>query len=228
MFLSIQNVYSSVLDTETKPELVMFVDIALLDRNKQLTGMQQKLSNVIDILTKESISFEILYLPWKRILREAAKIDNALIFDIVKTPARSTSYHWLHILDEDTLYLYGLNKFRTLVESRETAVSHKHKAACEVGTVQCNILKKFGFKHRQILYIPSSSNSKLEELIFRGRADFMLGYNSTVTRHLIELNKPPNSMAPLLEVSKTVEYLAAPITLRSDLLIRLTKAFKEH
>ena len=205
-------------------DLIVYVDQSL-DLSPNITDPSnevKRLKLLMGELRRGGLKYKIIPKPWARIIRDASLKDNVLIYGMSKTNERENDYNWLFQIQNVSVNLFGLKSLAEENLSKETILNSNYKALCEIGTAECFFLEYYGFPNSQIIKTPSSNNpAHLEEMILRKRASFSIGIDADVKNNLKLLGQPQDTIIPVAKITDIGIYLAAPKSLRSDLLNRL-------
>lgn len=227
------SVYSQDGRISLSPVLNIYLSTSFLSQqeNESISSKSNKRFNdFLENLEAAKIKYKTTTLPWVRLIREVKLKDNAIIYGITRLEERENDFHWLLSLtpEEDTwVQLYGVNDPKNINLTKEDILDKKHTALCEIGTAECTILKQFGFGDDQIISNPSSTNqAQLELMVLRGRADYVLGFESDVKDNLKALGLEEDAVIPVQKVMELEIYLAAPNSLQPELLAQVKNALK--
>jgi polar amino acid transport system substrate-binding protein len=176
-------------------------------------------------LVHTGLEHEFAFMPWPRALREVEESDNGLIFALLRMPDREARFHWILPLTEaGPMRLFARKGAIPTGFGREAVVQQRRTAACEKAAAQCMVLRDFGFPSERILLVPEARDGAVEQMILRGRADFMAGFDDAVTGNLARLGYAPDALVPIADLNNMPDYLAAPKMLDARLLVRLQHA----
>ncbi|GHF19336.1 hypothetical protein GCM10017044_12400 [Kordiimonas sediminis] len=165
------------------------------------------------------LAYDIMFVPWGRAVLLTEKNDRALLFQLLRTDEREDKYHWiLPIFGDEPLYLFG----RTGLEVTSGMPSLSgYSAACIKDSVQCDLLLELGFDADKILVMSSSTPAALEQLLVRGRVDFILGFQYGVCMNLEVIDHSMLDVVAYKQIKLASDYLAAPLHIAEDILQKL-------
>jgi len=211
------------------PKLIIYGDSAVPKESPDGAFLPtRKTRDMVEaFLVHTGIEHEFAMLPWPRALREVEESDNGLIFALLRMPDREARFHWILPLTEaGPMRLYARKNATPVGFSQDTVELLLSTAACEKAAAQCVVLREFGFPRDRILLVPEARDGAVEQMVLRGRADFMAGFDDAVAGNLARLGYAPDALVPVADLSNVPDYLAAPKMLDTRLLERLQEAVK--
>lgn len=120
------------------------------------------------------LSYQIRYVSWLRAIREVETRDNALIFQILRTPKREVQYQWL-VADRQVpvnLVVLSQNPKKDWPLSR-LKQEQSIRIGCPAASAYCEILLQQGFSTSQVETIGRMGEDSTERALLAGRVDFI-------------------------------------------------------
>jgi polar amino acid transport system substrate-binding protein len=211
------------------PKLIIYGDSAVPHESPDGNFLPtRKTRDLVEaFLVHTGLEHEFAMLPWPRALREVEESDNGLIFALLRMPDREARFHWILPLTEaGPMRLYARKDATPVGFAQDTVETLRSTAACEKAAAQCMVLRDFGFPRDRILLVPEARDGAVEQMVLRGRADFMAGFDDAVAGNLSRLGYAPDALVPVADLNNVPDYLAAPKMLDARLLKRLQDAVK--
>ena len=175
-------------------------------------------------LDQTDLTYEIQSIPWERSYLEATTKDNVLIAHLDRTIQRENQFHWIYKLSSTTYSLIARNEPRFRNATIEQIIAGDDMAACIKVSAPCDMLKNIGIPENRIIEFPDYVGLIVAELVLERRAAFMLEDFNIISKRVIELQLPENSLIPLFDVQSISSYLAAAKNIDPDILSRLQQA----
>lgn len=185
-----------------------------VNANNQVVGMATGL--VEQIMKESGLSYHISVQPWVRSMRDAATLENTLIYPMVKTDKRGETYEWLVPLFTDRFFLIG-HKDDTRPVTIEKIRRGDFIVVCLANDVSCSLLGTAGFPAQNILHFTTYGEIiSTFKMMASGRADF---YADTLFRyHFDNGGIAKTTFKPIYPLGETSEfYLAAGKHVRADI-----------
>ena len=166
------------------------------------------------ILADLGIPNNIKRLPFKRALRKVQTEDNVLLFNVLKTNARSKTMQWVGPLRTYRSYFYEASARPTDIASIEDA--KKVLAICVLsGNIHHTKLVSLGFDN----IIQAASYAQCRELLERGRVDLMPS-----GEHPVFMKSAENSVKfqnTGVQISERDGYLGVSLNVPSEIIEKL-------
>jgi len=161
------------------------------------------------IMRRAGVTFVIEVQPWKRSLAEQKNTPDSLIYPLTRNKHREASYQWLVPLVTLNLSLYGLSeKF----DSSYDVKTGNHRFACFTESSFCNELEAIGIPESSILKITNIDVNKQFELLQRGRIDFVIASEATISKYINKYKIPSKQLVKLDKYQFIItDYLASNI-----------------
>lgn len=200
-------------DDAALPKLIVYGDSAAPhegpEESFQPTAHTFQLVNAF--LTHTGLEYEFAFMPWPRALREVQASNNGVIFALLRMPEREPGFHWILPLTEaGPMRLFARKGDIPEDFEAENMAQWSGTAACEKAAAQCMALEEFGFPQERILLIPEARDGAVEQMVLRGRADFMAGFDDAVAGNLARLGYAADALVPVANLNDVADYLAAP------------------
>ena len=213
-FEPVLNVY---LDTETQQ---------LIEAQSKLT--EDAVGKLTTFLDRSGLAYRLHYVPWPRAMALLNEDNHSLIYQLLRTPARVSQYHWImSVFERSEMELYTLQNSVYASQSLEQILAGEGIAACGRQSAQCGALLRLGFPKNRIKVVTYSSTNILEQMLLRGRVQFIPGYLAGITAKLNDLGYEPETVTSVAFLDSSLDYLAAPKHFDRKLLSRLMKTSQQ-
>lgn len=123
---------------------------------------------------------EIKAYPWARAYKMSLKEPNTLIYSIVRSPERESTFKWIGSIAPYDVYFWKLKK-RKDIRIHNIEDAKKYMCGAMINGSKASILLKHGFIEGRNLELGDSDIDNLRKL-YAGRIDLML-YDSTSFRY---------------------------------------------
>ncbi len=236
--LGINNAVGAPYPNSSKKITIYYtISTILEDQDGKPTYNKIIIDHLKTVFSKNDINFTFTATSWNRIMKQASKEENALIFDIIKTKKREKLFHWLTPVfpDNNPTFLFARNDKKLLKLTRQQIIDGPYTSVCSQLSVQCDYLLEFGFSKEKIITIIETKSTMLETFVLRGRADFFALKKGPLNENLIKLadqqiipslTNKPDIFVPMFKLASNPSYLAAPRSINPDLLVKLKAVFK--
>ncbi len=132
---------------------------------------------VRSVLEKAGLEYEIRMLPWKRAIRSVKSNENALIYTLVRTPARESMYRWLVSIAPADFHVF-MRADDLRVPTYEALKAGSYTASCIVKDITCDLLIALGIPSENITAVPNDKTGDFK-LTMAGRTDIFLSDSET-------------------------------------------------
>jgi len=120
------------------------------------------------------LTYQIHYVSWPRAMRHVETRDNALVFQVLRTPQREGKYHWLVADRKVPVNLVALTKNPKKAWSLSRLKQDQSiRLACPAAMAYCEILQQQGFSSAQVVQINRLEEESIERALLAGRVDFI-------------------------------------------------------
>lgn len=140
------------------------------DENGWVVGPAADL--IRQVMDESGLEYEIKLVPWNRAYTLATKLDNALVYAMLRQSEREAKFHWLVPVFETPLYLYG-RPDETRPITVEALRQGQYTAACMLGDASCLILHDLGMPKNKIFEVANSHRGETK-VVASGRADVFI------------------------------------------------------
>lgn len=209
------------------------LNVYLSTSTKELIDAQEKsteaaLAKLTSFLTRSGLPYHIQFVPWGRALVLLEEDNHSLIYQLLRTPPREAQYHWIMpVFDNSKMELYTLQNSIYASQNLEQILDGKGLAACVRQSAQCDLLLRFGFPKNRIKEVTYTSTNVLEQMLLRGRVQFIPNYPATNSVSLYNLGYNPETVKSVAFLDSSQDYLAAPKHFDQKLLTQLLKTSQQ-
>lgn len=205
-----------------QPDLIIFGNLTSMEHVKDDDRLQSESDRrrISAYLDETGLSYAFVFMPWGRAYRSVQQRDNALIFNMLRTPAREDLFHWLISMERgEAIHLIARRGSPQEAMTREDIMKSTCKAACTASSAQCQALRDFGFSEDRIVEVAEAHQGLAEQMLLRGRVDFL----SEIPGDLSVRSEDGDAIADLLVVRMPITgpnspWLAAPKSIDPGLL----------
>ncbi|MFC4349404.1 substrate-binding periplasmic protein [Kordiimonas lipolytica] len=145
-------------------------DFNSVDDSGQVVGPAADL--IRQVMGETGLDYDIKLVPWNRAYTLATKLDNALIYALLRQSEREPNFHWLFPVFETPLYLYGRQGEDRPI-TIEALKQGRYTAACMLGDASCLILRDLGMPKDKIFEVADSHRGEMK-VVASGRADVFI------------------------------------------------------
>jgi polar amino acid transport system substrate-binding protein len=171
---------------------------------------------------RRNVSYIWKVMPWSRLYRTAHERDNAVIYNLLRTPERENNFHWFLKIRDEANFLMTRNTPEMTGLTMQDILAGDYRALCDQDAAQCVMFRKLGFPEDRIVQVQSGVDTgDLARLVLAGRADFIIENAEYLAEELTQDGLPLSSMIELIKLSSTPTYLAAPKNFNEKLLMKL-------
>lgn len=196
-------------------------DFNSVDDSGQVVGPAADL--IRQVMDETGLDYDIKLVPWNRAYTLATKLDNALIYALLRQSEREPNFHWIVPVFETPLYLYG-RQDETRPITIEALKQGHYTAACMLGDASCLILNDLGVPDDHI-YKVSDSHRGETKVVASGRADVFIAQDLHHDEH--GEHGSPADFKQLAKLPSTQRfYLAAGKQVQPGLVEAVRKAYK--
>lgn len=175
----------------------------------------QRLRSIM--LKVPELPYQVHFVSWPRAIRQVERRDNALVFQMLRTPKRETRYHWLVADQQVPVNLVALSKnpkkdwsLARLLQDPNTRV------ACLHATAYCEYLSQQGFAEKQIEQITLQEEDSVERVLLAGRVDFIVVAPLDLARNMQRLQIDPSGYQVSHQLAMMKDYLAGGLLLAPE------------
>lgn len=145
-------------------------DFNSADENGRVVGPAADL--IRQVMDETGLEYDIKLVPWNRAYTLATKLDNALVYAMLRQSEREAKFHWLVPVFETPLYLYGRPDETRPITVEALRQGH-YTAACMLGDASCLILRDLGMPESKIFEVADSHRGETK-VVASGRADVFI------------------------------------------------------
>jgi len=176
-FLFFASIFSSVSMAQEPSDSITIVTggfeaIDALRTGNPIEG--PRTNEVKAYLDQVGVPYEIQTTLWSRALNRMLKEPRTLIYPLTRTPEREDEYDWVRQIGSTTFRLLGTKEIAAKNLSKTEIISGKYLAICEATTVNCRMLRNFGFPDEAIVPVKGRLTQDVIGLVVNGRASFIL------------------------------------------------------
>ncbi|WCL54843.1 hypothetical protein [Gimibacter soli] len=205
-----------------QPDLIVFGNLTSLDigQGSDRTQSEADRRRISAYLDGTGLRYAFVFVPWSRAYRMVQQRDNALIFNLLRTPARENLFHWLISMERgEAIHLVARRGSPQESMTRDDIMQSTCKAACVKSSAQCQALRDFGFSEDRIIEVSEAHHGLAEQMLLRGRVDFL----SEIPGDLSDRDEDGTPIGDLLIVRMPITaanspWLAAPKSIDPGLL----------
>ena len=203
---------------ETKVTVMFYHDPIRSYMNEQGHLVGASVDTARTYLGSKSIAYEMELLPWARLIRKSQSDHHTLISYLLRTKERENQFHWLYKVAENTHHLVAKNSFDVSKFSLSRVRAGDYLAACEEKSGQCEMLREIGFPNSNILELYDRTSGHMANLVLKGRVDFVAESLVEIAPELKKMHIDLDNFIEVYEISTLEGYIAAPITIDSQIL----------
>ncbi|MDF2179897.1 transporter substrate-binding domain-containing protein [Aliiglaciecola sp. CAU 1673] len=195
-----------------------------LDKDGQIRGVAaDQIRQVFAIL---GLKFRPAIMPWARAYQTALETPNTLIFSISRTDEREDSFHWIHKVGSERVYLLALAERREIVLKSESDIA-LHTLILKRNEASNQYFLDLGMVEGvNILYVNDSAQALNMLLKKRGDIYPITGSGFIATLESTDLSASSFDFRKEMENLHVDLYLAASAHTDPDLLAELSHAFR--
>ncbi|RVU33140.1 hypothetical protein EOE67_18045 [Rheinheimera riviphila] len=167
---------------------------------------------------KPGFNYRLHYVSWPKAIEQLKRSD-ALIFQLLRTPAREQQYHWLYRDSAVEVALYSLREhpwqqlpLPQLLQIENILIG------CADQTAHCDLLQSLGFNSKQIQRIKLNDELSIERMLFARRVDFIVTTAFYLEQNRLLLGRQKNELAAGIVLARFDDYLAAGKSFDAGLL----------
>ncbi len=155
------------------------------------------------------LEYRLHYVSWPKALAEVAKKPDALVVNLLRTPAREPHYSWLVPGPPVQLHLYTLAE-QPLRSHSLVALQQQPqlRIACPAQSAHCEMLLHVGFRPEQVMPVRLTEQDSVERLLLARRVDFIAAAGEDVERRMRLLGVEPAAYVQAQQVAELTDYLA--------------------
>jgi polar amino acid transport system substrate-binding protein len=220
---------NNAVSEDFKPVLNVYLD----RETKQLIDAHVKLSEdavakLTTFLTRSGLPYRLHFVPWPRALALLEEDNHSLIYQLLKTPERVAQYHWIMpVFEKSNMELYTLQNSVYASQNLEQILAGEGVAVCSRQSAQCDALLRLGFPKNRIEVVTFSSTNVFEQMLLRGRVQFIPSYLAAISANLYDLGYNPETVKSVAFLDSSLDYLAAPKHFDQKLLTQLLKTSQQ-
>lgn len=202
------------------PELRVYANshppYSYLDAAGQPAGIAT--DRVRHFLDQTGLRYEIQLVAWTRVMTQAARENDVLIFSLNRTAEREKDFHWILPLETKrpaVLVRSGLQPRPTM----EALGNGSLRAVCNYGSSQCALLRGAGVPEAALMQVPALPVLGQAILLHAGRADIMMADQEALRWHVANGALPAGVVSAIGHAGPVItDYLAASHLLKPSLL----------
>lgn len=174
------------------------------------------------VLKQAGVPYTIRFLAWARAYHVARTQPNVLIYTIERLPNRESEFKWVRPLGgSSSFWLYRLKSHPLPpIHSLQEAKAYTIGCPSQNGA-ECTVLTYMGFTH---LEVPPEM-SGLIKMFLANRFDLMVGEKQSIAPALLRQRHAPDEVVPVLEVFRSLPYMALSNATPDALVQKLQTAF---
>jgi polar amino acid transport system substrate-binding protein len=200
--------------------------IVFTDEENNLAGIVG--GKVQSFLDQTGVAHEIRLVPFVLGYRETLARDDAIIFNITRTPPREDLFEWIFPMGGFVDYLIALNTSEFNNITKEQILSGQYRVLCERGAVECRTLREFGFAAENIITLAEVPFDELARMLLRGRADFIVGDLDRLNLSYSTNQLSRSSFVNVMEIDQGRAWIAAGKSIDPRILELLLAASKNE
>lgn len=208
------------------PKLTVFAYPSIRNSDEGLNNEPDRvmLAKVEDLLKIANVDYEIIILPWARIVRELSATPNSVIVSLGRTRDREDNFKW--ILSLRSVKLELISRRDKVLEnlSKEQMIGGDYWALCDARAVQCKLLEDFGFSNNRIVKVADMTAVQKARIVERGRVDFMITEYKSLKKQMEAENLSAENLIPLMAFDQVDGFLASGLDINPTLLKKLHEA----
>jgi polar amino acid transport system substrate-binding protein len=167
--------FASVAQESLEPVIVVTGGFEAIDALRTGNPIEGPRTNEVKAyLDKIGVPYEIQTTLWSRALNRMLKEPRTLIYPLTRTPEREDEYDWIQQIGATTFRLLSTKEIAAKNLSKTEIISGKYLAMCEATTVNCRMLRNFGFPDEAIVPVKGRLTQDLIGLVVNGRASFIM------------------------------------------------------
>lgn len=183
--------------------------------NGQESAATQRLRSIMAKVPE--LPYQVHFVSWPRAIRQVERRDNALVFQMLRTPLREARYHWLVADQPVPVNLVALRNnpkkdwsLKRLIEDPQVRV------ACLDATAYCEYLSQHGFNENQIEQISLQEEDSVERVLIAGHVDFIVVAPADLERNMQRLQMDPSGYQVSHQLAVMKDYLAGGLLLAPE------------